>query len=201
MTAPDPRRSSPAALRNRSAILEVLRTHLPKRGTVLEIASGSGEHAVHFARNLPGLVWQPSDLDPANRLSVAAHRADAKLANLREPVALDTCRDWPTLSVDAIFCANMIHIAPWEAALGLLAGARRLLHEGAPLILYGPYFEAGRPPAPSNVAFDADLRRSDSAWGIRALADVEKAALGFNLSLRIDMLANNLCLFFRRNGL
>jgi hypothetical protein len=95
----------------------------------------------------------------------------------------------------------MIHIAPWEAALGLLAGARRVLREGAPLILYGPYFEAGRPPAPSNVAFDADLRRSDSAWGIRALADVEKAASGFDLSLRIDMPANNLCLVFRRNGL
>jgi hypothetical protein len=197
----DPRRSSPAALRNRGAILEILRAHLPHRGTVLEIASGTGEHAVYFAQNLPTLIWQPSDLDAANRLSVAAYRADAKLANLCAPVALDTCGDWPALSADAIFCANMIHIAPFEAALGLLAGARRLLGEGAPLILYGPYFEAGKSPAPSNVAFDEDLRRRNAAWGIRTLEDISKAAAGFDAPLRIEMPANNLCLVFRRNGL
>lgn len=201
MSPDDPRRSSPAALRNRDAILAVLQTHLPERGLVLEIASGTGEHAVHFARHLPGLVWQPSDLDPANRQSIGAHRADAKLANLREPLALDVCAPWPVAAADAIFCANMVHIAPWDAALGLLAGARRALGAGAKLVLYGPFFEDGKTPAPSNVAFDEDLRRRNPAWGIRKLGDVAAAAAGFAAPLSVEMPANNLCLVFRRDGL
>jgi len=201
MSAPDPRRSSPAALRNRDAILAVLQAHLPDRGTVLEIASGTGEHAVHFAQHLPGLVWQPSDRDPANRQSVDAYRSDTNLANLRPAVALDVCEPWPVAAADAIFCANMVHIAPWAAALGLLAGARRVLGPGAPLVLYGPFFEDGKTPVPSNVAFDADLRRRDPAWGIRTLGDVVRAAAGFSAPLAVAMPANNLCLVFRRDGL
>jgi SAM-dependent methyltransferase len=188
-------------LRNRAPILAVLKAELPTAGTVLEIASGTGEHAAHFARNLPHLRWQPSDIDAANRASIQAHAADAGVANLPPPIALDVrAAEWPQKRAAAIFCANMIHIAPWETALGLFAGARRVLPKGGPLILYGPFFADGETPAPSNVAFDEDLRARNPAWGVRKIEDLIAAAAGFDTPKRIAMPAENLCLVFRRNG-
>jgi hypothetical protein len=205
VTEPDPHRSSPAALRNREPILAVLQKHLPPRDAhVLEIAAGTGEHAVFMAQKLPHLVWQPSDPDAANRASIAAYREDGNLANLRAPIELDTtAATWPVQSCDAIFCANMVHIAPWAATVGLLAGAKRTLPPSGVLILYGPFFEDDVPTAASNLAFDADLRTRNPAWGIRRLADVAAAAAaaGFNAPQRVAMPANNLCLVFVRNGL
>lgn len=194
------KRHAPATLRNRDAIVEVLRDALPKRGRVLEIASGSGEHAVHFARAFPALDWQPSDPDPAALRSIAAWRDDAGLPNLAPPILLDASdQDWPVDEVDAILCINMIHISPWEATLGLLRGAQRLLPEGALLYLYGPYIQQGVETAPSNRAFDDSLRGRNPAWGLRDVADVEVAAvaMGFRLDRVIAMPANNLSLIFR----
>ena len=203
MILPDLRRSSPAALRNRAPILAELRRLLPQQAAfVLEIASGTGEHAVFMAQGLPHLVWQPSDPDAANRASIAAYREDSALANLRSPLALDaTAPTWPIAACDAIFCANMVHIAPWEATLGLLGGAKRTLRAGGVLVLYGPYFEDEAPTPQSNLAFDADLRMRDTAWGLRRVADIAAAAAGFDGPQRIAMPANNLCLVFVRNGL
>lgn len=203
MTPPDPRRSSPAALRNREPILAALQQHLPPHAEhLLEIASGTGEHAVFMAQALPRIVWQPSDPDAANRASIAAYREDSGLANLKAPIELDTtAAHWPIAACDAIFCANMVHIAPWQAALGLLAGAKRTLSPRGVLVLYGPYFEDGVPTAASNLAFDADLRARNPAWGIRRLADIAAAAAGFDAPQRVAMPANNLCLVFVRNGL
>ncbi|HMG22697.1 MAG TPA: DUF938 domain-containing protein, partial [Kofleriaceae bacterium] len=146
MTAamPDIRHHAPATARNREPIRAVLERELPARGTVLEIASGSGEHAIHFARAFPDLTWQPSDPSESALASIAAWRADEPLANLRAPIALDaTAPTWPLAHADAIICINMVHIAPWDAALGLFAGAARLLAGTAPLYLYGPYRFAG----------------------------------------------------------
>ena len=139
-----------------------------RRGTVLEVASGSGEHVVHFAATFPALGWQPSDPDPAGLVSIAAWCAEAGLANIAPPLALDaSAGEWPIDRADAILCINMVHISPWAATLGLLAGAARLLPTGAPLILYGPYVEPDVPTADSNLAFDASLRARDPAWGLR----------------------------------
>jgi hypothetical protein len=193
--------SSPAALRNRGPILELLRTLLPERGLVLEIASGTGEHAVHFARGLPGLDWQPSDPSAEARASIAAHAADAGLPNLRPPLALDARTwPWPLGGADAVLAVNLVHISPWEATLGLLAGAARVLPDGAPLLLYGPFLEEGVATAVSNLAFDADLRARDPRWGLRQRAAVEAAAVleGFAPAGRFAMPANNLLLAFRR---
>ena len=203
MTLPDPRRSSPAALRNREPILAALQRHLPqKSGRVLEIASGTGEHAVFMAQKLPHLVWQPSDPDAANRDSIAAYREDSGLANLMAPIGLDTTQAiWPVAACDAIFCANMVHIAPWQATLGLLAGAKRTLAPSGVLVLYGPFIEDGVPTAASNLAFDADLRARNSAWGLRRVAEIAAAAAGFDAPQRVAMPANNLCLVFVQNGL
>ncbi|WP_372426611.1 DUF938 domain-containing protein [Salinarimonas chemoclinalis] len=192
---------APAAARNRAPILSVLRRVLPETGVVLEVASGTGEHAVHMARALPGLAWVPSDPDPQARASVAAWRAHAGLANLAPPIALDAAApDWPVVQADAIVSINMIHIAPWEAGLGLMAGAGRLLPPGGPLVLYGPFNVEGRFTAPSNAQFDASLKARDSRWGIRDVADVAAAAAARGLSFgeRIDMPANNMILVFRR---
>ncbi|MGJ3265214.1 MAG: DUF938 domain-containing protein [Salinarimonas sp.] len=194
---------APAAARNRDPILSVLRRVLPATGVVLEIASGTGEHAVHMARALPGSTWQPSDPDPQARASVAAWRAQARLPNLEPPMALDTAApDWPAIRADAVVAINMIHIAPWEAGLGLMAGAGRLLPPGGPLVLYGPFNRDGRHTAPSNAEFDASLKARDPRWGIRDVADVGAAAAARGLSLveRIDMPANNMILVFRRDG-
>jgi len=197
------RRCSPSAARNREPILDVLRRALPRSGTVLEIASGTGEHAVHFAAALPDLTWQPTDPDVDSRRSIAAWRAEAKLPNLRPPLPLDvTHADWPVARADAIVCINMIHISPWTATLALMAGAGRLLSAGSPLFLYGPFRRAGVPTAPGNEAFDASLRSRDPAWGLRDLDEVAAVAQASGLLLRdvIPMPANNLSALFERVG-
>lgn len=195
------KRHAPATARNRDAIADVLADWLPASGTVLEVASGSGEHAIHFAAAFPHLLWQPSDPDPAGLASIAAWRAEAGLPNVAPPLALDAAApDWPVDHADAILCINMVHISPWDATLGLFAGAARLLDPGAPLILYGPYIEPGVPTAESNLAFDANLRARDAAWGLRDTEAVKAAAAGLALAERRAMPANNLMLLFRRAG-
>jgi len=194
------KRHAPATLRNRDAIADVLAKELPAAGTVLEVASGSGEHAVYFARRFPALDWQPSDPDPAALGSIAAWTAEEGLLNMRPPLALDAAaREWPIAHADALFCANMAHISPWEATQGLFAGAARLLDSGAPLILYGPFLEAGVETAPSNIAFDAQLRGMDPRFGIRAVEDMDALASGhgFVRTARYQMPANNLTLVYR----
>lgn len=195
------KRYAPATLRNRDAILAVLRAALPSSGLVLEVASGSGEHAVHFAAALPALDWQPSDPDPAALASIEAWRGEAGLPNLRAPILLDAAADWPIDRADAMVCINMVHISPWDATVGLFTQGARLLPKDAPLILYGPYFQADVAPAASNVEFDASLRARDPRWGIRALEDVGSLATaqGFALDRVEAMPANNLTLIFRRS--
>jgi SAM-dependent methyltransferase len=197
----DARRFAPATARNREPILAVLRRVLPASGTVLEIASGTGEHAAHFAPYFPALTWQPSDADADNLASIAAWAAASGAANIRPPILLDvTAPDWGVEGVAAILAVNMIHIAPWAAAEALMAGAGRRLRPGAPLYLYGPYKRGGRHTAPSNAAFDADLRRRDPAWGVRDLDDVIRLAAknGLDLAEIVEMPANNLSVIFRR---
>src|ERR1700704_2239367 len=186
--------TSPAVARNRDPILAVLRRVLPTSGTVLEIASGTGEHAVHFAAGLPHLTWQPTDRDPGARQSIEEHRASARLPNLLSVLDLDaSAQSWPVVRADAVVAINMIHIAPWTAAEGLMAGAGRTLASGGVLYLYGPFKEDGRHTAPSNADFDASLRARDPAWGVRNLADVSDLARAHGLDLveRISMPANN----------
>lgn len=201
MTSDGAKLTSPAALRNREPILDVLRAHLPASGLVLEIASGSGEHVVHFARALPGLVWQPTDPSEEARHSIAARIEEEKLASILPPLDLDASGlDWPLAQADAMIAINMVHISPWAATEGLLAGAGRLLPSGAPLVLYGPYRQEGRAFVESNQAFDESLKARNPLWGIRALEDVEACAKhhGLKLDQVIDMPANNLCVLFRR---
>lgn len=200
MTA-DERLSAPATQRNREPILDVLRNVLPEHGLVLEVASGTGEHAVHFAQALPSLSWQPSDPDAGALRSIAAWRAVANLPNLLPPLQLDAASDsWPVGKAAALVCINMVHISPWEASKGLMRGARRILPPGGPLYLYGPYRRPGCPLEPSNAAFDADLRRRNPQWGLRSLDAVETCAAAHDLILdRVtEMPANNLSLVFRR---
>ena len=195
------KQSSPSAERNREPIAAVLADWLPRAGLVLEVASGTGEHAVHFARRFRDLEWQPSDPDPAALTSIEAWRADSGLANLREPVILDaTAATWPVTSAEAVLNINMVHISPWEAALGLLDGAARVLPAGGPLILYGPWIVHGIPTAPSNLAFDADLERRNSAWGLRKVEDfaLEAEKRGLLLDDQRAMPANNRMLRFIR---
>lgn len=197
------RRFSPSTARNRDPILAVLRRVLPATGFVLEIASGTGEHAVHFASNLPALTWQPSDPDPDARASIEAWRASTALPNLRPPLALDVTADpWPVTRADAIVCINMIHISPWAATVALMAGAVRLLPPGGVLFLYGPYRRDGRHTAPSNEAFDQDLRRRNPAWGVRELGEVGALARRGKLDPAeiVEMPANNLSVVFRRSA-
>ena len=194
------KKSAPAALRNREPIREVLAQHLPQAGTVLTIAEGSGEHAVHFARSFPALTWQPSDIDPEALASIAAWREETALPNLATPIQLDvTAADWPIAHADAITCINMVHISPWDATLGLFAGAARTLASGAMLYLYGPYRFDGTFTAPSNEAFDASLRARDPRWGVRDVSDLQTAATCFALRAVVEMPANNHSLVFRRN--
>jgi Protein of unknown function (DUF938) len=193
--------SSPAVARNRDPILAVLRGHLPERGVVLEIASGTGEHATYMARHLPHLTWQPTDINADALASIAAHRAAANAPNLCAPVALDvTAPDWPVAEANAVVSINMIHISPWAAAQGLMVGAARLLAYGAVLYLYGPFKENGIHTAPSNAAFDADLRSRNPQWGVRDVGEVRALAdrHGFRFVERVAMPANNLSLVFRR---
>jgi hypothetical protein len=197
----DLRRRAPAASRNREPIAAILRDVLPAAGHVLEVASGTGEHAVWFAELFPRLVWQPSDPDPEALESIRAWRSDADLPNLLESLRLDAAaEEWPVERADAILCINMVHISPWTATLGLLAGAGRLLPLGAPLILYGPYRRAGIPTAPSNEAFDLSLKARDPSWGLRALEDVADAGEphGLRFDRLFEMPANNVTAIFRK---
>ena len=185
---------SGAAERNKGPILAVLKRVLPARGLVLEVASGTGQHVVHFAKALPQLTWQPSDREPEELERSLKQEA---LKNVRAPLALDVLAPWPIDKADAVVCSNMIHIAPWEAGLALIAGAARI---GAKLLfLYGPYRRRDRPTAPSNEAFDADLRARDARWGLRELQTVVEAAerCGFRLDEVVEMPANNLSVVLR----
>lgn len=199
---PSTRRSAPAAARNREPIAAVLREELPERGLVLEIASGTGEHAAHLARAFPALEWQPSDADSDALGSIAAWREAEGLANLHPPIALDaSAADWPIAAADAILCINMVHISPPEAAEGMIAGAARTLaSRHAPLILYGPYLEDEVNTAPSNLAFDEWLKARDPRFGLRKLGwlDMMAQAAGFARTRRLAMPANNLVLVYRR---
>ena len=193
------RRHSPAAERNRGPILAQLQRLLGPSGTLLEIASGSGQHAAHCAAALPGWQWQPSEGDAPSLRSIEIWCAG--LPNVRPPLWLDvTATEWPGAprTVDAVFCANLLHIAPWAASAGLMAGSARHLRAGGLLVVYGPFIVDGLPTAPSNLAFDADLRSRDPAWGLRRLDAVRALAgqAGLSLSERIEMPANNLCLVF-----
>ena len=195
------RRSAPAALRNREPIAEVLAEWLPSSGLVLEIASGTGEHAAFFAERFPGLDWQPSDVHPDALASIASWRAAAALPNLRAPLVIDAASpDWPIERAEAMLSINMVHISPWASALGLLDAAARLLPPGGPLILYGPWLKDDVPTAASNLAFDSDLKRRDPQWGLRRVEDFDAAAKERELAL-VDtraMPANNLMLLWRR---
>jgi hypothetical protein len=217
-------RSAPAALRNREPIAAVLREWLPDAGLVLEIASGTGEHVVHFAEQFPRLDWQPTDVHPDALTSIKAWRGQAGLSNVRPPLVLDAASpEWPIDKADAVLSIkmdsdscdapktaerggyvvvlnlNMVHISPWSAALGLLDGAARVLKRGGALILYGPWLQAGVQTAPSNLAFDQQLRERDPEWGLRRVEDFDAAASerGFRLEQTRAMPANNLMLLFR----
>lgn len=195
-----PRRSAPAALRNREPIADVLGEWLPQSGVVLEIASGTGEHAAYFAARFPSLDWQPSDIHPAALASITAWREQSGLSNINPPLPIDAgSGEWPIDCADAVLSINMVHISPWSAALGLLDGAAKVLRAGGTLILYGPWLKAGMPTAPSNMAFDQQLRERDPAWGLRHVEDFEAEAQkrGFQLEELREMPANNLMLLFR----
>lgn len=194
---------APAAARNGAVILDVLREFLPRRGRILELASGSGEHAVRFARALPELQWQPSDPDRKALGSIASHARAAGLPNLLAPVELDAlAQAWPVTRADAIVCINMIHIAPWSATEGLMAGAGRLLPDRGPLFLYGPFRIGGVHTAASNAQFDEDLQARDPGWGVRDLEAVLAIAARHRLRLtgQIAMPANNLSVILRKAG-
>ena len=198
----DPRLYHPHVARNREPILDVLRRALPARGLVLEVASGSGEHAAFFANGLPSVSWQPSDMDAKALASVAAFQANSGAPNLLAPLRLDvTAAQWPIERADAIVNCNMIHISPWAACEGLIAGAERILPVGGILYLYGPYRIDGRHTAPSNEEFDAYLRGRNAAWGIRDLGEVTALATRHGLTLveTVQMPANNLSVIFRRS--
>ncbi|NNC65125.1 MAG: DUF938 domain-containing protein [Gammaproteobacteria bacterium] len=190
--------SAPAE-RNTGPILDVLASVLPAQASVLEIASGTGQHVVAFARAFPHSQWQPSDVDPDFRTSVELRVSEAALDNVRPPVDLDVTRlPWPVDTADAIVCINMIHVAPWPATEALFTGAARILGSRGVLVTYGPYMRAGKHTAPSNEAFDEALRARDVSWGIRDIDVVTEVARanGFTLAEVVDMPANNFTLIF-----
>ncbi len=201
--APPPAaRQSPSSARNKDPILAALRPRLPSAGLVLEIAAGAGEHAVHLAGALPHLSWRPTDPDPEALASIEAWRDHAAVPNLLAPLRLDAADPdaWPVEAAHALVNINMIHISPWAATVGLMAGAGRLLPPGGGLFLYGPYLEDELETAPSNLAFDTSLKSRDPAWGLRRREDVTALAAGHGLTLaeRLAMPANNLILVFRK---
>lgn len=206
MTSPahgiaDVRQSAPAAARNREPLLAALTPHLPRAGLVLEIASGSGEHACFFARSLPHLTWQPSDPDLAAQASIEAWSREAALPNLLPPLTVDAALPpWSVSRAEAVVCINMIHISPWQATVGLMRGAGQVLAAGGLLATYGPYRIDGAQTAPSNAAFEDWLKARDPAYGIRDVADVAAEARDNGLTLvdRIAMPANNFTLIFRK---
>lgn len=196
------RRHAPATLRNRDAIADVLKGWLPTQGTVLEIASGSGEHIVHFAGIFPGMHWQPSDCEPAALQSISAWSAQTDLTNILAPLMIDVEQDsWPIERADALLCINMLHISPWSASTALFRNAARLLPPGAPIYLYGPFVRHDVMTAESNLAFDASLKQRNPAWGLRDVADVDALANEhrFARAALIEMPANNLSLIYRRD--
>ncbi len=194
------KRFAPSAERNQQPIGDVFSRYLRNCTSVLEIASGTGQHAVHLAASLPHLTWQPSDVDFDNVDSIKAYVAEADLPNLRAPIELDVTGEWPRIACDAVVCINMVHISPWHASEGLLRGASQCLPVGAPLLLYGPYIIDGDYQAQSNVEFHQWLRRRNPAWGVRELRDVEREAKkwGFTLADVQAMPANNHTVVFRR---
>ena len=199
----DGRLASPSAQRNREAIAEVLAEVLPHSGLVLEVGSGTGEHAVHFARVMPHLIWQPSERDNDCLRSISAWEAVEAQANVRQPLYLDvTDAQWPVMAADAVICINMIHIAPWSVAQALLRGASRILPSGGLLCLYGPYRVAGKHTSASNRAFDTHLRAINSEWGVRDLDAVSNEARAFNVELEriFQMPANNLIAILRKSA-
>ncbi|MBK7578709.1 MAG: DUF938 domain-containing protein [Myxococcales bacterium] len=196
----DARRFAPATSRNRDPILAVLARLVPAGAHVLEIAAGSGEHACFFASQLPVASWQPTDLDAESRASIDAWRSAAHAEKLLPALELDvTTNTHPAHSADVVLCINMIHISPWQATLGLMATAARVLRPGGALVLYGPYRRDGAHTAPSNEDFDASLRGRDPRWGVRDLEEVVRAAAecGFSHEEVVSMPANNLMLIFR----
>ena len=193
------KRYAPATERNRDVIAETLVNVLPAEGVVLEIASGTGEHAVHFAQLFPGITWQPSDPDPIAIASINAWRGDCAVPNVRSAMLLDASADWPIAHADAIVCINMAHISPWAATVGLLRNAARLLPQSASLFIYGPFRQRDVPLAEGNATFDAALRQQNPEWGLRYVEDIAKEARDFDLMLDqiIPMPSNNLSLIFR----
>lgn len=192
-----------AAERNKGPIIDVLARVLPKRGVVLEIASGTGQHVAHFASALRSLTWQPSDPDPELRESIALRVRDERLSNVNPPIDVDVTRlPWPLQTADALLCINLIHVAPWSATLALFEGAKGLLPTHRVLFLYGPYRRYGRHTSEGNAQFDADLRAHDPEWGLRDLETVSEVAdrAGFVLTEIVEMPANNFSLVFRRIG-
>jgi SAM-dependent methyltransferase len=199
--------NSPAADRNKQPILDVLRTVLPDRGSALEVASGTGQHAAFFAAELPGWTWQPTDADPDALPAIAAWTAQSGAANVRPPLLLDVmAAQWPSQGApfaepfDAIYCANMLHIAPWATCAALMRGSARHLAPHGVLVTYGPYLEDDVPTSPGNLSFDQSLRQRNADWGIRRLGDVAREAqrAGLALRKRYEMPANNLLLVFGR---
>ena len=193
---------APATLRNRDPIAQVLARELPARGAVLEIAAGTGEHAVFFAQQFPALVWQPTDPSQEALASIAAYQEDYAGTNLAAPLLLDAAAPdrWPVAQADAIVCINMVHISPWEATLGLFRGAARLLSNGAPLILYGPYIEGGVETAPSNIDFDLSLKQRNPLWGLRSAEALDELAAqhAMRRTARHALPANNIMLVYRK---
>lgn len=195
------KRMAPAAARNREPILEVLRRVLPDIGVVLEVASGSGEHVVHFADALQSLTWQPSDPDADARASITDWTRETGLTNVLAPLELDAASArWPIARANAVVCINMIHIAPFTACIGLMRGASALLASGAPLVTYGPYTVDGQHISPSNQEFDESLRIRNPEWGVRDITEVASAAAehGIELIERVAMPANNFTLVWRK---
>lgn len=193
---------SPAVARNVKPITAVLADWLPATGTALEVASGSGEHALAFSQAFPHLHWQPSDTDPKAIASIEAWRDEMAVPNLRPAIRLDAMSEsWPFDRADAVLAINLVHISPWDASLGLLRHAARLLPTGGPLILYGPWRQAGEPLEPSNVEFDRSLQERDPAWGLREIGEFVETAREYGLTLREQrrMPANNRMLLFRRS--
>lgn len=200
---PAPFYSSQAALRNREPIADILRSVLPETGKVLEIASGSGEHALYFAQQFPQLLWQPTDQEDAALASIIAWAEHSDLPNLLSPIKLDAMQpeSWPQIeAVSAILCINMVHISPWAATEGLIKGASGQLGPYEPFVLYGPYIRADVDTAASNLAFDADLKRRNPSWGLRHLEAVQNLAEGhrFMLEQVVDMPSNNITAIFRK---
>ncbi|TNE64621.1 MAG: DUF938 domain-containing protein [Alphaproteobacteria bacterium] len=200
----DARLHAPATERNRDAILSVLKAHLPSDGTLLEIASGTGEHAAYLAPRFPTLYWQPTDIDPAHLASISAWRDEGAAPNLLPPRELDVLAPWPLhelpAPVRAVAAINLIHIAPWAVAEALIAGAGRLLGAGGILYLYGPYRRGGKHTADSNAAFDLSLKRHSIDWGVRDMEEVIDLAetAGFRSPAVLAMPANNFSLVFRK---